>query len=157
MCWRNSPKANYKESTSYKKREKREETKQSHTNNKILNQGNLDHLDDNNNSSDTSQSCKLEMRKKKIYLSLYINVYCSASQSVVHVPPLVRERISRGTGQKIKLLKIVHISIKFIFEQTMVICLFWKSIVKDNENWLLVFQNSSRRGFLALGPNGKKK
>jgi hypothetical protein len=37
----------------------------------------------------------------------------------------------------------------------MVICHFWIIIVKDNENWLLVFKNSDRRGFLALGSYGK--
>jgi hypothetical protein len=37
----------------------------------------------------------------------------------------------------------------------MLICRFWVSIVKDNENWPLVLKNSARRGFLALGSNGK--
>jgi hypothetical protein len=37
----------------------------------------------------------------------------------------------------------------------MVICHFRISIVKDNENWLLVFKDSARRGFLALGANEK--
>jgi hypothetical protein len=51
----------------------------------------------------------------------------------------------------------VHLSIKFILEQTatVVICYFWVAIVKDNENWLLVFKNNARRGFLAHGSNGK--
>jgi hypothetical protein len=37
----------------------------------------------------------------------------------------------------------------------MVICHFWISTVKDKVNWLLVFKNSARRGFLALRSNGK--
>jgi hypothetical protein len=37
----------------------------------------------------------------------------------------------------------------------MVICNFRISTVKDNENWLLVFKNSVREGFLAIGANGK--
>jgi hypothetical protein len=37
----------------------------------------------------------------------------------------------------------------------MVICRFSINIVKDDENWLLVLKNSARRGFLALGSNGK--
>jgi hypothetical protein len=37
----------------------------------------------------------------------------------------------------------------------MVIWHFWISIVKDNKYWLLIFQNSARRGFLALGFNRK--
>jgi hypothetical protein len=36
----------------------------------------------------------------------------------------------------------------FIFEH------FWGSVVKDNENWLLVLKNCARRGFLVLGSNG---
>jgi hypothetical protein len=30
-----------------------------------------------------------------------------------------------------------------------------KKIAEDNENWLLIFKNSARRGFLASGSNGK--
>jgi hypothetical protein len=37
----------------------------------------------------------------------------------------------------------------------MVICHFWISIVKDNENWPLDFKNSARSGFLALRYGGK--
>jgi hypothetical protein len=37
----------------------------------------------------------------------------------------------------------------------MVICHFCKRIVKDNENWLLLFINSPRWGFLVLWYNGK--
>jgi hypothetical protein len=37
----------------------------------------------------------------------------------------------------------------------MVICHFWISIVKNNANWLLVFKNSARRGFLALESSRK--
>jgi hypothetical protein len=33
--------------------------------------------------------------------------------------------------------------------------LFVKSIVKDDENWLLVIRNSARMGFFALGSNWK--
>jgi hypothetical protein len=32
---------------------------------------------------------------------------------------------------------------------------FWISIVKYNENWLLFIKNSARKGFMALGFNGK--
>jgi hypothetical protein len=35
----------------------------------------------------------------------------------------------------------------------MVIRHFWTTVVQDNEKWLLVFKNSARRGFLALGSN----
>jgi hypothetical protein len=31
----------------------------------------------------------------------------------------------------------------------------FKTVVKDTENWILVFKNNSRRCFLALGPNRK--
>jgi hypothetical protein len=37
----------------------------------------------------------------------------------------------------------------------MVICHFLKSTVKDNINWLLVFKNSIRMGFLSFGPTRK--
>jgi hypothetical protein len=37
----------------------------------------------------------------------------------------------------------------------MVICHAQISIVKDNENWLLVLKNTARRGFLAIGSNRK--
>jgi hypothetical protein len=37
----------------------------------------------------------------------------------------------------------------------MVICNFWISIVKNNENWLLVLKNSARWGFLSLGSTKK--
>jgi hypothetical protein len=37
----------------------------------------------------------------------------------------------------------------------MVICYFWLRDVKDSDNWLLVFIDSARRGFLALESNRK--
>jgi hypothetical protein len=37
----------------------------------------------------------------------------------------------------------------------MVLFNFLRSIVKDSENWLLVFRNTARRGFLDLGSNRK--
>jgi hypothetical protein len=48
----------------------------------------------------------------------------------------------------------VHISIKLIFENVRRECVIY-DIVTDNENWLLVYKNNARRGFLALGSNGK--
>jgi hypothetical protein len=37
----------------------------------------------------------------------------------------------------------------------MAICHFCVSIVKDNENWPLLFKSSVTRGFLAFESNGK--
>jgi hypothetical protein len=37
-----------------------------------------------------------------------------------------------------------------------VICHFWIIILKDNEDWLLVFTRSARRGFWPLGPAGER-
>jgi hypothetical protein len=48
-----------------------------------------------------------------------------------------------------------HFNNIYIWAYNTVICHFLISIVKDNENWLLFFKNSARRGFLALGPYGK--
>jgi hypothetical protein len=50
--------------------------------------------------------------------------------------------------------KLLQEKIKIILNST-VICRFWISTVKDNGNWLLVFKNCSRRGFLALPFNSK--
>jgi hypothetical protein len=48
-----------------------------------------------------------------------------------------------------------HLNKIYSWSYTVAICHFWISIVKDKGNCLLVFKNSARRGFLALGSNGK--
>jgi hypothetical protein len=45
----------------------------------------------------------------------------------------------------------------YISAYTMVICHFSISTVKDNENRLLVFKNSARRVFLAIGSNRREE
>jgi hypothetical protein len=44
-----------------------------------------------------------------------------------------------------------HFNKMYIWACTMVICYFWRSILKDNENWLLVFKNSVWKSFITLG------
>jgi hypothetical protein len=48
-----------------------------------------------------------------------------------------------------------HFNKIYIWTYTIAICLFWISIFRHNEHWLLVFKTSARRDFLALGSNRK--
>jgi hypothetical protein len=47
-----------------------------------------------------------------------------------------------------------HFNTMYIWEYTKKICHFWINIVKDNENWILVFKNSAKRSTWHLDAMG---
>lgn len=45
--------------------------------------------------------------------------------------------------------------IKCLFEHMLCLCITYEYVVKDKENWVLIFKNIARRGLLSFESNGK--